>query len=83
MGSSPSPALGLVLRPPPNPGVVYLSASQNPSSASSSIVSLSQRKWVGSKGPLLYPFSLNSISWVPSFSLSSSFLYAPFVLVRN
>lgn len=75
MGSSPSPALGLILRPPPNPGGVYLSCvslstSQNPSFVSSSVVSSSQRIWVGSKGPSLFRSSLNSMNWVTSFSLS-------------
>ncbi|KAF3337851.1 hypothetical protein FCM35_KLT18438 [Carex littledalei] len=68
MGSSPSPALGLILRPPPNPGGVYLSCvslstSQNPSFVSSSVVSSSQRIWVGSKGPSLFRSSLNSMNW--------------------
>jgi hypothetical protein len=68
MGSSPSPALGLILRPPPNPGGVYLSCvslsnSQNPSFVSSSVGSSSQRIWVGSKGSALFRSSLNSMNW--------------------
>ncbi|KAJ4790452.1 hypothetical protein LUZ62_041698 [Rhynchospora pubera] len=62
MGSSPSPALGFVLRPPPNPGGVSLSASQNPSFACFSLDSSSKRKWVGSKGPAFCRSSLSSMN---------------------